>query len=1154
MGYVELHCHSNFSLLDGANHPEELVERAAELGMKALALTDHDAVYGAPRFVRAAKSRGLKPVLGAELTLTGGQHLTLLVENQVGWHNLCYLISRARNVMPKGEAMLAEGELTGCTEGLIALSGCRKGSISTSLLANDRKAALEAARHYMELFGPQNFWIELQRHYTPGDNDLVSKLAALASYMKLGCVASNNVHYAVQDRHRLQDSLVSIRHLVTLDEAARGAEVEGLQPVRRVNSEFYLKSHQQMRALFRDYPEAVENTGRLAERCSFVLEYGIQDLPEFPTPHGMSATAFLRRLCQEAISERFPSTNGDDIQRRARKQLVHELDVIEKAKLPNYFLIVWDIVRFSRSQGIRCQGRGSAANSLVAYLLYISPIDPLSHDLVFERFLSAERQVVPDIDIDFDAARREEVIQYVYEKYGAEHTAMACTFVTFRSRSALRDISKTLALQPEVVAAAARALEDREKDQAGSKEQANREVPVGERRRRWMDSSRRGTAPTAHWLTNTPVLSPREKQELIKGDWGLGMSSLRLDRYPIRDLKENDPLTHENQLVDRKKTSGNSSQASNPPIPNPQSLAPWGNGVSPKPQPRADEDGHIPSLGSSTSLLLDLAYQIEGFPRHLGIHSGGMIITGPPLMGRVPTEPATMEDRVVVQWDKDGLEDAGLVKIDILGLRMLSALTEALDHIQMMTGTAPDLDNLPFTDPAVYEMIAHADTVGVFQVESRAQAQMLPRMQPNCFGDLVTAISLIRPGPIQGNMVHPYLRRRLGLEPITYAHPKLKPALEETMGVILYQEQVLKVARDLAGFSPGQGEMLRRALGSKRAEEAIERFHDEFIAGAGKQGVDPEVAETVFDQLRAFGGFSFAKSHAAAFSVIVYQSAWLKLYHFVAFYTALLNNQPMGFWNPAVLVGEAKRNNVQVLPVDLHESQAKCMPALEVEEGGIRLGFNYVKSLREEHVELILSERERAKFTDLDDFYRRIKPGRLATENLIMAGAMDSWGIPRRQLIWELGTLYDQEGELDLIFTAEEVTLPSLSPAEAMLGEQEVQGLSTGDHVMVFYRKWMEDRGIFGSERLAECVNGQKVRVGGLVVVHQAPPTAKGHHFITLEDEAGLMNIIIRPRVHDRYRRILHGPRLLLFEGEVQRAGGVISILARRVAVLRDFS
>ncbi|MGD2077250.1 MAG: DNA polymerase III subunit alpha, partial [Chloroflexota bacterium] len=769
-GYVELHCHSNFSLLDGASHPEALVAKAAASGMPALALTDHDAVYGAPRFVSAAREHGLRPILGAELTLSGGHHLTLLVENQAGWHNLCYLISRARHQMPKGQAMLPARELVGCTNGLIALSGCRKGKVPAALLRRDRQAALDAAREYQELFGRDHFWIELQRHYLPDDDYLTAKLIALADYLHVGCVASNNVHYAEPGQHPLQDVLVCVGHRageagkdspLTLDRATH---------LRRLNSEYYLKSARQMAALFPDRPTALTNSVRLAERCHFDLQYGLQDLPHFPTPHGMSSGAYLRRLCEEGLADRYPlspTRERQEVKRqhRARDLLAHELAIIEHAGLANYFLIVWDIVRFSRQAGIRCQGRGSAANSLVAYLLYISPVDPLVHDLVFERFLSDERRVAPDIDIDFDAQRREEVIQYIYNTYGAEHTAMACTFVTFRSRSALRDTGKALDLSEEAIVNARRVLEER-------------------------------SANSGQW-------------EVVSGQ-------------------------------------------------------------------RPADSGQLPAASPQ---LLDLAAQIDGFPRHLGIHSGGMIITGSPLMGRVPTEPATMPDRVVVQWDKEGLEDAGLVKIDILGLRMLSAITETVDWIGKVDSVAPDLDKLPFDDPAVFEMIGRADTVGVFQVESRAQAQMLPRMKPNCFNDLVVAISLIRPGPIQGNMVHPYLRRRLGLEPVTYAHPSLEPALAETLGVILFQEQVLKVARDLAGFSPGQGEQLRRALGSKRATEKIDRFQAEFLDGAVAQGVPLETAELVFDQLRAFGGYSFAKSHAAAFAVLVYQSAWLKLYH-----------------------------------------------------------------------------------------------------------------------------------------------------------------------------------------------------------------------------------------------------------------------------------
>jgi error-prone DNA polymerase len=1008
--YVELHCHSNFSLLDGASHPEELVARAARLGMPALALTDHDAVYGAARFIRAAQEQGMRPILGAELTVASdvqpgvNHHLTLLVEKAAGWHNLCYLISRARHAAPKGQAVLPFAELVGCTDGLIVLSGCGQGEIPLAVGEdNVNKAAVRAARRYVDLFGRDNFYVELQRHLLPGDEILVPRLAALASHLKLNCVATNNVHYGLPGAHMLQDVLVCIRHQTTLDASVH---------LRRPNSEYYLKSAAEMELLFPDHLQAVARTLEIAERCQFELDYGLQDLPHFSTPHGMSSSAYLRRLCRQAMEQRY-----SDPPDRVQEQLARELSVIEGAGLANYFLIVWDIVRFARENGIRCQGRGSAANSLVAYLLYISPIDPIAHDLVFERFLSSERQVVPDIDIDFDAQRREEVIQYIYGLYGEAHTAMACTFVTFRSRSALRDIGKAVGLSPDVMAEAVRTLDN---GQAG-------------------------------------------------------------------------------------------------------------------------ESGQAP-----VDMLLDLCRQIEGFPRHLGIHSGGMIITGAPLMGRVPAEPATMPNRVVVQWDKDGLEDAGLVKIDILGLRMLSAVSDAAALVAETAEEAPDLDALSFTDPAVYQMISEADTVGVFQVESRAQAQMLPRLKPQCFEDLIVAISLIRPGPIQGNMVHPYLRRRQGVEAVEYPHPLLEAALAETLGVILFQEQVLKVARDLAGFTAGQGEQLRRALGAKRAEEEIEKFRSAFLSGAEQKGVATEIAGAVFEQLLAFGGYSFAKSHAAAFAVIVYQSAWLKRYHPRPFYTALLNNQPMGFWNAAVLVNELRRQGISVLPVDVHHSRAKC----SIEDEGIRLGFGYVKGIHEEQIMRILEGREERSFANLLDFCRRTQIGRHVVENLIMCGAMDMWGLPRRQLLWELGTLHYQADELELAFYDEDVSLPELSPAEAMLAEQEVLGLSPGDHVMTLYRQWLDERAILGSKGLLTYPDGQWVRAAGLLVVHQSPPTAKGYHFLTLEDEDGMSNVIVRPRVYDRYRDILRTSRLLLIEGHVQQEGGVTNLLAERIRPL----
>ncbi len=1004
--YVELHCHSNFSLLDGASHPEDLVARAAELGLPALALTDHDAVYGAVRFIRAAREHNIQPVLGAELTFCADDrpenifHLTLLVETQAGWHNLCYLISRGRANAPKGSAVLPFSELVGCTEGLIALSGCRRGEPAAALLRGEsQRSVLSIARRYLRLFGRNRFLVELQRHHLPGDELLIPRLAALASYLKLDCVVTNNVHYALPDGHRLQDMLVCIRHGVTLDDATS---------MRRLNSEYYLKSAAEMAVLFPDHPTALENTLTIADRCRFELRYGLQDLPPFATPHGMSSSAYLHRLCHEGVALRY----GPEPPAEVFEQLTHELAVIERAGLANYFLIVWDIVRFARQQGIPCQGRGSAAGSLVVYLLFISPIDPLAHDLVFERFLSDERRAVPDIDIDFDAGRREEVIQYIYERYGEAHTAMACTFVTFQRRSAVRDVGKALGLSPEVIESAAE---------------------------RGAASGTEDTADTA-----------------------------------------------------------------------------------------------------ARALLDELAEQLHDFPRHLGIHSGGMIVTGAPLMGRVPTEPATMADRVVVQWDKDALEEIGLVKIDVLGLRMLSAVGDAAALVAGSLGRPVDLDALPFTDPAVYEMIASADTVGVFQVESRAQAQMLPRMRPANFNDIVVAISLIRPGPIQGNMVHPFLRRRLGAEPVAYAHPLLEPALRDTLGVILFQEQVLQVARDLAGFSAGQGELLRRALGAKRATEAIERFRASFIDGAAGQGVPRETAERVFEQLLTFGGYSFARSHAAAFAVLVYRSAWLKRYHPAEFFSALLNNQPMGFWNPAVLVNEARRLGMAVFPADVHLSTAECRP----ENGGIRLGLGYVKGLGDDLIRRILDERAMASFASLDDFCRRTRLGRRLVERLILAGAMDGWSVPRRELLWELGMLHYREDGLDLAWEREVMELPPLSAAEAMLAEQSVMGLSPGDHVMSFYRSQLRERGFLGSRELAACVTGLQVRVAGLLVVHQSPPTAKGFHFLTLEDEDGMINVVVRPKVYERFRSVIRGQSLLVVVGVTQREGSVSNLLA----------
>jgi error-prone DNA polymerase len=1007
--YVELHSHSCFSLLDGASTPEELIAQAAALDMPALALTDHDAVYGAVRFAKAAKAANIHAIHGAEITLADDSHITLIAADSVGWSNLCALITAARHNAPKGEARLPTGALEAHTDGLIALSGCRRGAIANALLRGENDAAYHAACHYRELFGRNRFWIEVQYHLLPDDDHLVGNSVSLARSVGVGYVATNNVHYATPDRHALQDVLTCIRHKTTLDEC------EHLRP----NSEFYLKSGQELMPLFAAYPDALANSARIASMCSFQPEYGLQELPTFPTPGGISADDYLRQLCQRSMTD------------NAQVQLDYELDIIRASGLSNYFLIVWDIVRFAREQSILCQGRGSAANSLVAYLLGISPINPLHHDLVFERFLSSERQVMPDIDIDFDAARREEVIQYIYNRYGVERAAMACTYVTFRARSAVRDIGKALGLPPDLL----------------------------------------------------------------------------------------DKVTTSLDIYDPQKLSASKS---------------------------LDETLGGRLLSDTWRHVLKLSQEIDTFPRHLGIHNGGMVIVGTAMSDRLPSEPATMENRTVVQWDKDSLEDSGLVKIDILGLRMLSAVAEA-ESLAYSDSAARRWDG-SYDDSAVYEMICRADTVGVFQVESRAQMNVLPRLRPRCFNDLVVCISLIRPGPIMGDMVHPYLRRRLGEEPVTYFHLLLEPVLRETLGVILFQEQVLKIARDLAGFTAGQGELLRRALGSKYAEAEIEKFRDQFLTGATTKGVDTRTAQLVFDKLCAFGGYSFPKSHAVSFAALVYRSAWLKHYYPKQFAVGLLNNQPMGFYTPAVVVNDIRRHAIPVLGVDTAFSGWRC----SIEGSAIRLGFNYVDGFGESSAQQIVSARDDKPFADLRDFTRRTRLPRRLVENLIQAGALDRWG-NRRSLLWQLGTVSSDSTMLDLQFDPDVPDLPPVTEAERASMEYSTLGLTTGDHPIVAYRATFRARGIMSSVELARLAHKAPIQVAGLLVVHQSPPTAKGFHFLTLEDEDGFFNIIIRPKLYARYWRVIRSTPLLCVEGELQRQGGVLNVIAKSVSAVHGY-
>jgi len=1014
--YVELHCHTNYSLLDGASHPEELLDRALELGMNALAITDHAGLYGAVRFWRAATERGIRPIIGTELTIDEGYHLVLLARNMRGYTSLCHLISHAQLRGSKGHPALDKEILAEHTEGLICLSGCAQGEISTHLLAGNRERALTAGRYYVDIFGPDDFYIELQRHRLREDHELNEECVELAQELGARCVATNDVHYAHREGYMLQDVLACIKHRTTLDESAN---------LRRPNSEYYLKSAEEMSSLFADYPEALANARRIADRCRVDLDLTKYRLPTFPVPPGETPFSYLYALCQQGIRRKYhPVTPA------ASHQLAHELGVIERAGLAEYFLLVWDIVRYAKERSIPAQGRGSAANSLVAYVLDITKVDPIRHNLLFERFLSEAARTMPDIDVDFSASHREEVLQYVYQKYGKEHTAMVCNVVTFRARSAVRDVGKALGFPLGLLDQIAKSLDTRRATEVGA------------------------------------VLSTIES------------------------------FAHQTTYL------------------------PW-------------------------QQLTDLCRQIDRFPRHLSIHVGGMLVTGPPLIDIVPLERATMPGRVVSQYNKDDIEDLGLIKIDLLSLRTLSMIHDAMQLIEEKRGIKLDLEAIPLDDPEVYSMLCRADTIGTFQVESRAQAQNLPRMRPRCLEDIIVEIALIRPGPLQGNMVNPYMLRRQGREPVTYMHPLTRPATEETLGVIVFQEQVMRVAMDVAGFTPGEADQLRRAISRHRSHHEMKRIQNRFISGALGNGLNEQLAQDIYSKLEGFASYGFCKSHAAAFAKTAYDSCYLKIHYPEEFYCALLNNQPMGFYRPSVIVSDAKRHGVELLPVHINQSRDECT----LEQGRLRVGLRYVHGLGERGRVRIETERAHGPFSGLRDFCRRTRLARKVVEHLIMVGAMACWEVPRRELLWELGQLRYSE-EMDLAPPAENVDLPPLSHAERVGLEYGLLGLAIGDHIMSLYRYRLDALGVRSSTTLSTCSDGDRVLVAGRVIVRQAPPTAKGFVFITLEDEDGLINLVVRPGIYACYRRTLRSALLLMVEGKVQRADGVLNVIVERASDL----
>ena len=1030
---VELHAASAFSFLRASSLPEDLVERAARLGYTAVALVDRDGLSGAPRFFKAARAAGLRPMVGAALSLDGGGALPLLVETQRGYRNLCRLITRMKAGVPKGEGRLRLEMLEGLVEGLVALPGVEALAGSCARPAGGRPA-LETDRlaRLVEAFGPGRVVLDVQRHRCREQEAANQALLDLADALGLRAVATNGVRHASPKGRALFDVLTCIREKRTLATAGR---------LLAENAERHVKAPAAMAALFADRPDLLHNAEALAERLSFTLEDLGYRFPDYPVPEGETQFSFLCKATEAGARERYRPYHE-----KARRQIERELGLIGKLSLAGYFLIVWDLVNFCRREGILVQGRGSAANSAVCYSLGITAVDPVGMELLFERFLSEERGEWPDIDLDLPSGdRRERVIQHVYERYGAAGAAMTANVITYRDRSASREIGKVLG------------------------------IPEGEIDR---------------------LAQHMRRFEFVDADDTL---ERRLERAGLD---------------------------------------------------RADR---------RIGLFARLWGEIQDLPRHLGQHSGGMVVAQGRLDEVVPLEPASMPGRVIVQWDKEDCADLGIIKVDLLGLGMMSALQDSLSLLRE-TGVEIDLAHLPPDDPKVYAMLCRADTVGVFQVESRAQMATLPRMKPDHFYDLVVEVAIIRPGPIVGKMVHPYLRRRNGLEPVGYLHPSLEPILKRTLGVPLFQEQLLRIAMTVAGFTGGEAEELRRAMGFKRSEKRMKAIEARLRSGMAERGITGEAADTIVLSISSFALYGFPESHAASFALIAYASAYLKCHHPAAFTCALLNNQPMGFYHPFTLVKDAQRHGVRFRPVDVTRSGRFCA----LEEGEVRLGLGYVRGLRGEAAGRIERERSLATFASLQDFVDRTGLRRDEQRNLAEVGALNAFGLTRRSALWQVekvprGALFRDVAPRDLrkapggaggaagpsspesddVFPDGNSPLTEMAFPERLASDLAGTGLTVGPHPVSLYRAELLERGVRRAVDLPRLADGERVRVAGAVICRQRPGTARGFLFLTLEDETGLVNVIVRPDLFHREHAVLVGEAVLEVDGLLQASDGL---------------
>lgn len=1035
--YVELHAQSAFSFLEAASTPEQLAMQCAQNGQHALALADAHGVYGSPRLHYTAKRLGIKPLVGAEVGFGSGTRLTLLAETQAGYQNMTQLLTRTKlrhGRKGKVEQPVAEtSELQQHADGLVCLTGGDEGPLARAFQAgrDSRPAARRQLEELVSLFGSNNVFVELQRHGRQEQEARNEALVELARSLRLPLLATNGVRYADKQSRPLFDVLTCLRHKRTLADAGR---------LLSCNSQQYLRSSEEMVRLFDDLPEAIGNTVELADRLSFTLQNLGYEFPTFPTSDHEPEISYLRKRTLEGALGRYGTDHP-----RAYQQIEQELALIEKLKLAGYFLIVWDIVRFARSRGFVVQGRGSAANSAVCYALGITAVDAVGMGLLFERFLSEERGEWPDIDLDLPSdTNREQVIQYVFQRYGEHGAAMTANVITYRGRSAVRDVGKVLGFADEQLGCLAAAMPQFE----------------------WKDA--------------------RDTMEKRFRDTGLDLSDPR------------------------------------------------------------------------TLHFFKLTQEILNLPRHLGQHSGGMIVCQGKLDRVVPLEPASMPNRVVVQWDKDDCSDLGIVKIDLLGLGMLAVLQDCIEVIGLEYGDMVDLAHLPPDDPAVFDTLQRADTIGLFQVESRAQQATLPRMMPNKFYDLVVQVAIIRPGPIVGQMLHPFLRRRQGLELPESLHPSLDQVLTRTLGVPLFQEQLLRMAMIVANFTGGEAEELRRAMGFKRSEQRMQEVEIKLRRGMTENQIDGPTQERIIQAITSFALYGFPESHAASFALIAYASAYLKQHYLAAFTVCILNNQPMGFYSPATLVKDAQRHGQHFRPVDVMHSAYECTIETEGTTRVVRLGLNYVKGLRSRSALALLTARNMAPFRSLRDLVHRVpqlNQKELAT--LAELGALN--GLPqhavdrhRRGALWQVSAARREVG--DLLESSVEDSGPSpleaMTPTQRVYSDFENSGVSIGKHPMSFCRARLRDEGILTSLQAKEELNGQRVRVAGCVITRQRPGTAKGFVFLSLEDEIGIVNVIVHPDLFERHKIPCVSAPYLIVEGTLQNTWKVISVKASYIEPL----